>query len=187
MRTIKIIPRLRTMILKPFFHFCHHTVQIEKMGLLKGLKYISINSNSDIQKFTYLTAWGKGNSNNKKPSIIIGKDCHIGAFNHITCVNHIEIGDGFVSGKWVTITDNSHGDSSLQSMTKPVSKREIISKGCVTIGKNVWIGDKATVLPGVAIGEGAIVAANSVVTKDVPEYCVVAGNPARVVKNVKVL
>ena len=50
------------------------------------------------------------------------------------------------------------------------------------IGDNVWIGDKATVLPGVTIGDGAVIAANAVVTKDVPAFTVVAGNPARIIK-----
>ena len=83
-------------------------------------------------------------------------------------MNRIEIGDGFVSGKWVTITDNGHGDSSYENLTKPVSQRPIISKGSVIIGKNVWVGDKATILPGVTIGDGVIVGANSVITKDIP-------------------
>ena len=52
-------------------------------------------------------------------------------------------------------------------------------------GRNVWIGDKATVLPNVTIGDGAIIAANAVVAKDVPPYSVVAGCPAKVVKTIK--
>ena len=62
------------------------------------------------------------------------------------------------------------------------TKRPITSKGPVVIGNNVWIGDKATILPGVTIGDGAVVAANAVVTKDVPSYSVVGGNPARIIK-----
>lgn len=58
----------------------------------------------------------------------------------------------------------------------------LFSKGDVTIGDNVWIGDKATVLPGVTIGDGAVIAANTVVTHDVPAYSVVGGNPARIIK-----
>ena len=54
-------------------------------------------------------------------------------------------------------------------------------KGCF-IGKNVWIGDKVTILPGVSIGEGTIVGANSVVTKSLPAYSVCVGNPARIIK-----
>ena len=53
------------------------------------------------------------------------------------------------------------------------------------INKNVWVGDKVSILSGVTIGEGSIVAANAVVTKDVPAYSVVAGNPAKVIKNLR--
>ena len=113
---------------------------------------------------------------------MIGRGCHIGAYNHITCINRIKIGNGFVSGKWVTITDNNHGDTSKETMKMPVSNRPLVSKGIVCIGKNVWVGDKATILPGVTIGDGAVIAANSVVCNDVPAYSVVAGNPAKVIK-----
>jgi acetyltransferase-like isoleucine patch superfamily enzyme len=58
----------------------------------------------------------------------------------------------------------------------------IVTKGDVTIGNDVWIGTNATVLSGVTIMDGSVIAANSVVTKDVPAYAVVAGNPAKVVK-----
>ncbi len=56
------------------------------------------------------------------------------------------------------------------------------SKGPITIGNDVWIGYGATIMSGVTIGDGAVVAANSLVTKDVPAYAVVAGNPAKIVK-----
>ena len=56
------------------------------------------------------------------------------------------------------------------------------SKGAVQIGNNVWIGDNAVILSGVTIGNGSVVAAGAVVTKDVPPFTVVAGNPAKIVK-----
>jgi acetyltransferase-like isoleucine patch superfamily enzyme len=56
------------------------------------------------------------------------------------------------------------------------------TKGDVVIKNDVWIGANAVIMSGVTIGNGAVVAANSVVTKDVPDYCIVAGNPAKVVK-----
>ena len=61
-------------------------------------------------------------------------------------------------------------------------KRQVVSKGPVIIGDNVWIGEKSTIVANVKVGQGSIVAANSVVTKDVPPYCVVAGCPAKIVK-----
>ena len=88
-----------------------------------------------------------------------------------------------LTGKWVTITDNSHGETDKTTLGMRPQERPITSKGPVIIGNNVWIGDKATILPGVTIGDGAVIAANAVVTKDVPAYSVVGGNPARVIKN----
>lgn len=61
-------------------------------------------------------------------------------------------------------------------------KEAYISKGDTVIGDGVWIGMRAMIMPGVKIGEGAVIAANSVVTKDVEPYCIVGGNPAVVIK-----
>lgn len=60
--------------------------------------------------------------------------------------------------------------------------REAISKGDITLGDDVWIGCNSTIMSGVAIGQGAIVAAGAVVTKDVPPYAIVGGVPAKVIK-----
>ena len=59
-----------------------------------------------------------------------------------------------------------------------------MSKGEVVIGNNVWIGDKATILAGVTVGDNVIVGANSVVTKDIPSNTMVAGVPARIINSI---
>ena len=87
-----------------------------------------------------------------------------------------------MTGKWVTISDNNHGTTDFDTLHEAPAIRKLYTKGPVIIGNNVWIGDKATILGGVTIGDGAVIAANSVVTKDVPAYSVVGGNPARVIK-----
>lgn len=161
---------------------CALTVRFERLALLKGTEYLTIGDGSHIQKNVYLTAWDSYKNQKFTPSIIIGKFCSIGAYNHITCINRIEIGDGLLTGKWVTITDNSHGNSDYGDLNLHPADRYLYSKGPVIIGNNVWIGDKATILPNVKIGDGVIIAANSVVTKDVPAYTVVAGNPAIIIK-----
>ena len=97
-------------------------------------------------------------------------------------MGHMRIGKNLLTGRWVTITDNGHGSVDFETMQQTPINRRLFSKGDVAIGDNVWIGDKATILPGVTIGDGAVIAANSVVTKDVPAYSVAAGNPARVLK-----
>jgi acetyltransferase-like isoleucine patch superfamily enzyme len=107
---------------------------------------------------------------------------NIGEYCHITAINKITIGNGVLTGRWVTITDNSHGKTDKNSFSIPPAKRALYSAGAVIIEDNVWIGDKVTILPNVHIGKNAVIGANSVVTKDIPENSVVAGIPAKVVK-----
>lgn len=116
------------------------------------------------------------------PNLSISNSVSIGEGCHITCANKIYIGDNTLLGKYVTITDNSHGDSCIEQIFISPSQRPLTTKGPVVIGKRVWIGDKATILPNVTIGNGAIVGANSVVTNDIPDNTVCVGNPARVIK-----
>ena len=142
-------------------------------------QFIHIGNNTFFGKDLYLTAWGVSNCD---PNLSIGNNCSFGDYNHITCANRVTIGNGVLTGKWITITDNSHGETDRASLEMKPTKRPITSKGPVVIGNNVWIGDKATILPGVSIGDGAVIAANAVVTKDVPAYSVVGGNPAKVIK-----
>lgn len=155
-----------------------------------GMQYMNIGDNTYFDDGLNMTAWDVfeyyGNDNSMHiqqftPQITIGNNCSFGAWNHITAINRIIIGDGCLTGKWVTITDNNHGETNIDYMKILPSKRKLISKGPVIIGKNVWIGEKVTILPNVTIGDGAIIAANSVVSKNVPAFSVVAGNPATVI------
>ena len=148
---------------------------------LEGGGKITIGSKCVLSKHLILTAW---ETINPQVVITIGNDVQFGEYNHITATNRIEIGDGFLSGRWVTITDNSHGTIDYESLQKPVKRRRVVSKGPVIIGKNVWVGDKATILPGVTIGDGVVIAANSVVSHDVPPYCIVGGIPAKIIKKI---
>lgn len=154
----------------------------QSIGMLRHLEFMHIGADVSFGNEIFLTAWGGLAANEGRSYLKIGSHCYFGAYNHITCANKVVIGDHCLTGKWVTITDNSHGETDYSSLLIPPSRRDIVSKGAVIIGTNVWIGDKATILPGVSIGDGAVVAANSVVTKDVPAYSVVGGNPARILK-----
>lgn len=148
-----------------------------------GEDCIEIGDRTRIERGCIITAWKRTpDGGEHTPSIVIGAGCCIGEYNHITAINKIVIGDHLLTGRWVTITDNNHGDSSYEILQMDPCARPVVSKGAVVIGDNVWIGDKATILSGVTIGDGAVIAANSVVTKDVPAYSVVAGNPAKVIK-----
>ncbi|MBQ0024368.1 MAG: acyltransferase [Bacteroidales bacterium] len=149
-----------------------------------GEKNISIGAHTHIGAHSIITAWDKTlDGTTHQPSIIIGSYANIGEYNHITATNKIQIGHNFLTGRWVTITDNSHGKTDYGSLQIPPLYRTVVSKGAVIIGDNVWIGDKATILPGVTIGNGSVIGANSVVSKDIPPYCIACGNPAKVIKS----
>ena len=176
---IEFIRLLRSYWLHPIFARCHNTVIFGKIGRIHGSKCITIAEKTKFGDFCYLTTWPEYVQ--EKPSLEIGACCNFGGFNHITCTNKIVIGNNVLTGRWVTISCNNHGDTSLETLQQHPSERLIVSKGPVIIEDDVWIGDKATILAGVRIGKGAVIAANAVVTKDVPAYGVAAGNPARII------
>lgn len=148
-----------------------------------GGENISIGDYSVIGRNTIISCWMKyGEQIFSDARIKIGNHCQIGFYNHITACNRIIIGDGLLTGCFVIISDNNHGELSKENVNIIPSKRNLISKGEIVIGNNVWLGDKVAVLAGVHIGNNVIVAANAVVTKDIPDNCIAAGVPAKVVK-----
>lgn len=146
-------------------------------------QYFSIGSNCVFGDHCMLSAWDKYNGETYTPHVEIGNNCSFGFCNHITCCNSIKIGEGVLTGMYVIISDNSHGEIKRDVLDTPPLKRPLYSKGEVVIGNNVWIGDKVAILAGVHVGDGAIIAANAVVTKDVPSYTIVAGVPAKTIKS----
>lgn len=110
-----------------------------------------------------------------------GKNIHIGknVFINMGCKfqdqGGIYIGDGALIGHNVVLATLNHAKS-------PRDRGSMIPAP-IHIGKNVWIGSNATVLPGVTIGDGAIVAAGAVVADDVPEYTIVGGVPAKIIRH----
>ena len=100
---------------------------------------------------------------------------------HISSVEKVVIGNGVLTGRRVTIVDNDHGSFTYDDLKNPPIKRPL-THSKVIIGNNVWIGDKVTITKGVHIGDGAIIAANAVVTKDIPAYSLAGGIPAKVIK-----
>lgn len=152
---------------------------------LKGERYISIGKGTTIHKGVILTAWDKYRNQTFTPSIRIGNNTMIGEHAHITACKEIIIGNNVLTGRRIYISDNAHGNSSKEEIIIPPIKRPLHVKGSVIIEDNVWIGERVCILSGVHIGKGAIIAANAVVTHDVPEGCVVGGVPAKIIKRIE--
>lgn len=108
--------------------------------------------------------------------IRIGDNSGIGINAHLR--GPVEIGNDVMMGPDVIILTSNH---IFENLTIPMNNQGSEKKG-VHIGNNVWIGARVIILPGVVIGEGAILGAGAVVTKNVPDFAVVGGNPARIIK-----
>jgi lipopolysaccharide O-acetyltransferase len=121
----------------------------------------------------------------KQDCIKIGNNVQVNDYVHICAIESLSIGDNVLIASRVFITDHNHGSySGLMEHSDPEmppAKRKLISSP-VHIGDNVWIGEGAGVLPGVRIGKGSVIGCGAVVTRDIPEYCLAVGSPARVVK-----
>ena len=91
----------------------------------------------------------------------------------------VTIGDNVMMGPDVLIYTTNH---EFKDKDVPMQQQGYQPEKPVNIGNDVWIGARVIILPGVNIGDGCIIGAGAVVTKDVPAYCICAGNPAKVVK-----
>jgi carbonic anhydrase/acetyltransferase-like protein (isoleucine patch superfamily) len=113
------------------------------------------------------------------PVLRIGDRCVIGRGSHIIAHQSVEIGADVFTGPYVYITDQNHGYADPEM---PIGRQFPVNSP-VSIGPGSWLGAGAIVLPGAAIGRNVVVAAGSVVRGVVPDRCVVAGVPARVVRS----
>lgn len=122
---------------------------------------------------------------NKSICLRVGDDVQINDQVHIGATLSVDIGDRVLIASKVYISDHNHGvykgTLAQSSPSEPPSLR-VIDAAPVSIGNDVWIGEFVCVLPGVNIGEGSIIGAMSVVTKDIPPYCIAVGAPAVVIK-----
>lgn len=150
---------------------------------LRGGQYMKIGDRFHAGNDLTLQAWDNYADQSFSPCLTIGNDVTLTDQIQISCAYHIEIGNHVLIGKNVFITDNSHGNTDRDSLSLPPLDRPLTSKGPVRIGDSVWIGTGAVILPGVTIGDHAVIGANAVVTKDVAAYSVVGGNPAHIIKN----
>jgi acetyltransferase-like isoleucine patch superfamily enzyme len=109
------------------------------------------------------------------PEITIGNNFYMNAGCHVQ--GEIIIGNDVQIGPKAVIWGRDHGINRGELIRKQPH-----NKSPIKIGNDVWIGANATILKGVNIGDGAVIGAGSVVIRDIPEYAIVAGNPAKVIK-----
>lgn len=114
----------------------------------------------------------------KESKLIFEDGCIIGHFNHIYATNSIILHKNVLTADRVYISDNLHG---YEDVNTPIKSQPIVQNGTVEIGEGSWLGENVCVL-GAKIGKHCVIGANSVVTKDIPDYSVAVGAPAKVIK-----
>jgi lipopolysaccharide O-acetyltransferase len=117
--------------------------------------------------------------------IQFGSRVEIGDFVHIAALESVIIGNHVLIASKVFISDIQHGSylgNEEDSDPAEIPRERKLSANPVEIQDNVWIGESVSILPGVRIGKGSIIGANSVVTKDIPSYVIAAGIPAKPIK-----
>ena len=144
--------------------------------MIEGAENISIGKNVLIQSNTRLAAVPL--TGEKICQLIIDDDVYIGCFNHIFATKSIIIEKDVLIADRVYISDNIHD---YTNPLIPIKNQKIIQKKEVVIGSGCWIGENVSII-GASVGKNSVVGANSVVLKDIPDYSVAAGIPAKIIK-----
>lgn len=165
----------------------------------QGIRYMRLGSLARLGSQTRITAWPGGKleiGNNfslgessiiengfniaaMKGDIIIGDNVGIGAFSFISCPSSVRLGNDCLIGQYFSV----HAQDHVFHGHDLIRKQGTTEQG-VVIGNNCWIGAKVTILDGVSIGSGSVVAAGAVVTKSFPERSVIGGCPAKLIRSI---
>ena len=149
---------------------------VESILRLQGAENISIGSRVVINANAWLASkplTGLGESELK-----IDDYCFIGDYCHFWSTHSIRVEKKVIMANHVYIADNMHG---YENIELPVIDQPIVQKRDVIIGEGSWLGENVCVI-GANVGKHCVIGANSVVTHDIPDYCVAVGAPARVIK-----
>ncbi len=152
---------------------------------IRGRKNIDFGRRLTTGKYCRLEAFKTIPVTGTKKKVIFGDNVQINDYVHISSVSQVLIGDNTLIASHVYISDNSHGsykgDENDSAPDTPPAKRRYYASP-VQIGSNVWLGEGVIVMPGVKIGDGAVIGAHSIVNKNIPECCLAVGAPAKPIK-----
>lgn len=144
-----------------------------------NIKQMHVGNNTFISEYCWIQCMDAYAGETFSSRLDIGNNVHIGRFAHIIACGNIKIGNDVIIAERVYISDNLHG---FEDVNIPIMAQPLKQPGPVIIEDGVWIGNGACILPNVIIGKHSIVGSNAVVTKDISPYSVVAGVPAKVIK-----
>jgi len=159
---------------------CGKNIFIDPSCDISNYEFISMGNNIIIDKDSCILCPLKFYEGiPEKPIIILDDSVCLGRRTFISGIKRVYLHKNVILGQNVFISDHNHN---YEDIDKPICEQGINKIESVEIGENTWIGTNASILSGVKIGRNCIIGANSVVTKSFPDYCVVAGNPAKIIK-----
>ena len=161
---------------RPFWGHIGKKSKIIQPLRMRNVHNIKIGDNVIISRLAFLITLQESES--VAPQLSFGDGCRIGHMNHIACIREVRIGANVLTADRVFISDHSHGFSDTRI---PILQQPLQSKGTVSIGDGTWIGENAAVIS-CHVGKNCVIGTNAVVLSDVPDYCVVVGAPARIIR-----
>lgn len=170
------VKKIDNVILKHKLKRCGSSSSICNPLRIQGPQYISIGNNVIINQRAWLASLPIAGE--KDANLIFGDGCVIGDYNHIWCSHSITFEKNVLTANHVYVSDNLH---EYVNISTPIVKQPIKQLKSVVIGEGSWLGENVCVI-GACIGRHCVIGANSVVTHDIPDYCVAVGAPAKVVK-----
>lgn len=172
----------KTKIIHKSHIVCGNGVQFKDFVEIDGLckNGVFIGDNSSFGKYSIIR--GSGSLNNLGKGITIGKNFGCGDYCFFGCSGGIDIGDNVIMGQNVRIHSQNHN---FDRTDIPIREQGVNSKG-VKINDDCWIGAGTVILDGVKIGKGCVIGANSLINKNIPDYSVAVGMPAKIIKSRKI-
>ncbi|AKK71673.1 acetyltransferase [Chryseobacterium gallinarum] len=177
-----IIGLLQVIIFKIRSFFVFKNARLIRFPIdIRGRKYISVSKGFTTGVGCRIEAYPEDN----KTTLFFGENFQMNDYVHITAMEKVQIGNNVLFASKIYVSDCSHGsyagDNNDSSPDSIPHERKLFSKP-VIIEDNVWLGEFVSVLPGVTIGKGTIVGANSLVSKSLPPYVIAVGIPAKPIK-----
>lgn len=142
-------------------------------------KFVEVGRDCQIGKSLVLEAITNHGTQQFSPGVSIGDNVYIGRYCQIFCIDSIKIEDGCVLSEYIYMSDSAHGFDPNAGL---IMQQDLVSKGPIHIGKNTFLGYGVSVMPGVSLGENCVVGINSVVTLSFPDFSMIAGSPAKLIK-----
>jgi acetyltransferase-like isoleucine patch superfamily enzyme len=166
-----------TIVMRGSFASWGKHTQLGRHAKISGAEMIHVGNDVLLGEHIWLNA--KDSGNDGEVTLYIEDGTYIGRFVQINAWHSVSIGRNVLIADRVYISDADHNHDDIN---EPISKQGDSFIGGVTLGDGCWIGIGAVILPNVTIGRNAVIAANAVVTKNVPDFAIVGGVPAKIIK-----